>query len=132
VRKIKKNFSGFDDTLIFFGGALKTRRMVMEKHPPFTGRRRFERRYLNIVVSFSCQDTARGISAWHFGTIRNASINGIGIRTNRAVLLRRGRQLEILCLPDADQTLHGQEPFRIQGSVVWQDSEKQNFGLQYL
>jgi hypothetical protein len=103
----------------------------MEKHPPFDGRRRFERRYLNIVVSFSCQDTACGTSAWHLGTIRDASINGIGIRTSRAVSLCRGRQLEILCLPDADQTPTGQEPVRIQGSVVWQDAEKQRFGLQY-
>jgi len=86
---------------------------------------------MNLAVTFCRQDDS-GRSNWHLGRILDASTGGIRVKAGRALTLVRGRQLDILCLSDTDQSPSGEVPLRIQGRVAWQDAGRRSFGLQYL
>lgn len=86
---------------------------------------------MNLAVTFCWQDDS-GRSNWYLGRILDAGTGGIRVKAGRALTLLRGRQLDILCLPDTDQSPSEEVPLHIQGRVAWQDADRRSFGLQYL
>lgn len=103
----------------------------MQQNQPSINRRRAKRRSLKRVVSFYCLGE-KGRSDWHLGTIRDASIGGLKIQCNRAVILHQGQMLSILCVPEGSQSDNGQEAVQMHGQVVWQGMGGYCFGLEYI
>ena len=97
----------------------------------YSDRRQCKRRQINRVVSFHCPDGSVRVD-WHFGRIQDVGSGGLRIKAHRSLILNPGQPLTILCLQEVENQAAGQEPARIQGRVVWLDSENQCFGLEYL
>ena len=96
----------------------------MKNKPYPVERRRFERRPLCHIVSFSAKDGC-GASSWYLGCIRDAGTAGMRISCRQSPRLDKGQKIKVLCPVD------GCTPVLIEAKVVWYDTERRCFGLSY-
>lgn len=91
---------------------------------------RYQLRYPIIVSSSRAINCAEG---WHFGEILDAGRNGIRLRVNNFGTLRVGMKLQLICQPVSNFAPNNDcMPLPIQGLVVWENANTQEFALRYL
>ena len=90
---------------------------------------RYQLNYPIIVSSVRALDRPEG---WHAGEVLDAGKNGIRLRIEGFGALDVGTELRLVCQPVRDNQPNNKcMPVAIQGRVVWEDKQSNQFALIY-
>lgn len=95
-------------------------------------RRHCQRYQLNFPIIVSSTRDMDRPEGWHYGEVLDAGKDGIRLRIDGFGALHVGTELQLICQPVSENLPNNKcMPLPINGRVVWEDEQSNQFALKY-